>query len=60
MEAEKNRADILEVDRASGRYRIFASGLGNPNGLTFKPTSGRPGRSSTNATRSVPTSCPTT
>jgi glucose/arabinose dehydrogenase len=40
MEAEKNRADILEVDRASGRWRIFASGLRNPNGLTFEPQSG--------------------
>jgi glucose/arabinose dehydrogenase len=40
MEAEKNRADILEVDRATGRWRIFASGLRNPNGLTFEPQSG--------------------
>jgi glucose/arabinose dehydrogenase len=40
IEAEKNRADILEVDRATGRFRIFASGLRNPNGLTFEPTSG--------------------
>jgi glucose/arabinose dehydrogenase len=40
MEAEHNRADILEVDRASGRFRIFASGLRNPNGLTFEPQSG--------------------
>ena len=40
MEAEKNRAAILEVDRASGRFRIFASGLRNPNGLTFEPKSG--------------------
>ena len=39
MEAEKNRAAILEVDRASGRFRIFASGLRNPNGLTFEPES---------------------
>jgi glucose/arabinose dehydrogenase len=39
MEAEKNRADILEVDRDTGRYRIFASGLRNPNGLTFEPQS---------------------
>jgi glucose/arabinose dehydrogenase len=39
MEAEHNRADILEVDRASGRSRIFASGLRNPNGLTFEPQS---------------------
>ena len=40
MEAEHNRADILEVDRATGRFRIFASGLRNPNGLTFEPQSG--------------------
>jgi glucose/arabinose dehydrogenase len=39
MEAEKNRAAIWEVDRTSGRSRIFASGLRNPNGLTFEPTS---------------------
>ena len=37
MEAEKNRADILQVDRATGRWRIFASGLRNPNGLSFEP-----------------------
>ncbi|WP_424631960.1 PQQ-dependent sugar dehydrogenase [Bradyrhizobium sp. SYSU BS000235] len=37
MEAEKNRAAIWEVDRATGRSRIFASGLRNPNGLTFEP-----------------------
>ena len=40
MEAEHNRANILEVDRATGRFRIFASGLRNPNGLTFEPQSG--------------------
>jgi glucose/arabinose dehydrogenase len=40
MEAEKNRAAIWEVDRATGRWRIFASGLRNPNGLTFEPQSG--------------------
>ncbi|MBZ9935673.1 sorbosone dehydrogenase family protein [Mesorhizobium sp. BR1-1-16] len=38
LQAEKNRADILEVDRASGRWRIFASGLRNPNGLSWEPT----------------------
>jgi len=37
MEAEANRAAIWEVDRATGRWRIFASGLRNPNGLTFEP-----------------------
>jgi glucose/arabinose dehydrogenase len=40
MEAEKNRAAILEVERATGRWRIFASGLRNPNGLTFEPQTG--------------------
>lgn len=37
MQAEKDRAAIWEVDRASGRSRIFATGLRNPNGLTFEP-----------------------
>jgi len=40
IEAEKNRADILEVDRATGRWRIFASGLRNPNGLSWEPQTG--------------------
>jgi glucose/arabinose dehydrogenase len=40
LEAEQNRAAIWEVDRATGRWRIFASGLRNPNGLTFEPESG--------------------
>ncbi|MGE0213868.1 MAG: sorbosone dehydrogenase family protein [Parvibaculaceae bacterium] len=40
MEAEKQRAAIWEVDRQTGRYRVFASGLRNPNGLTFEPSSG--------------------
>jgi glucose/arabinose dehydrogenase len=40
MEAEKYRAAIWEVDRATGRWRIFASGLRNPNGLSFEPESG--------------------
>jgi glucose/arabinose dehydrogenase len=40
MQAEKDRAAIWEVDRASGRWRIFASGLRNPNGLSWEPQSG--------------------
>jgi glucose/arabinose dehydrogenase len=40
MEAEQHRAAIWEVNRATGRWRIFASGLRNPNGLTFEPESG--------------------
>lgn len=38
-EAEANRAAILEVDPHSGRWKVFASGLRNPNGLTFYPGS---------------------
>ena len=38
--AEENRAAILEVDRASGKFRIYASGLRNPNGLAWQPQSG--------------------
>ena len=40
MQAEMNRAAIWEVDRATGRWRIFASGLRNPNGLSWEPESG--------------------
>src|SRR5438067_8967354 len=40
MGAEMNRAAIWEVERATCRWRIFASGLRNPNGLTFEPESG--------------------
>jgi glucose/arabinose dehydrogenase len=38
-EAEKERARIWEVDRATGAHRPFATGLRNPNGLTFLPGS---------------------
>ena len=37
MEAEKNRAAIWEIDRATGAHRLFATGLRNPNGLSFEP-----------------------
>jgi len=40
MEAEKNRAAIWEVDRATGRSRVFAGGLRNPNSMSFEPESG--------------------
>ena len=40
MQAEENRAAIWEVDRSSGRWRIFASGLRNPNGLSLEPQTG--------------------
>lgn len=38
MEAEENRAAILEVDLASGAKRVFASGLRNPNGMGWEQT----------------------
>jgi glucose/arabinose dehydrogenase len=40
LEAEKGRAAIWQIDRETGAGRIFASGLRNPNGLTFNPDSG--------------------
>ncbi len=40
LDKEENRAAILEVDRASGKWRVFASGLRNPNGLGWQPQSG--------------------
>ncbi len=40
IEAEKRRAAIWKVDRRTGASRIYASGLRNPNGLTFNPETG--------------------
>lgn len=40
MEAEKGRAAIWQIDRVSGAARVYASGLRNPNGLTFHPETG--------------------
>jgi glucose/arabinose dehydrogenase len=40
MEHEVDRAAILEVDRATGHTRLFASGLRNPNGLDWEPQTG--------------------
>ncbi len=40
IEAEKGRAAIWQVDRATGAARVFASGLRNPNGLSFEPETG--------------------
>ncbi|SNS94423.1 hypothetical protein SAMN05421763_103611 [[Luteovulum] sphaeroides subsp. megalophilum] len=38
MEAEEGRAAIWELDLASGQARIYASGLRNPVGLAWEPT----------------------
>jgi glucose/arabinose dehydrogenase len=40
LEIEEGRASILEFDIASGRSRIFASGLRNANGMAFEPVTG--------------------
>ena len=40
LEKEKNRAAILEIDIAAKTSRVFASGLRNPNGMAWEPTSG--------------------
>lgn len=41
MPAELERAAIWEIDRTTGAHRIFASGVRNPTGLGFEPTSGK-------------------
>ena len=38
IDKEAGRAAIWEVDRQSGQHRIFASGLRNPNGMAWEPT----------------------
>lgn len=40
MEAEANRANILQIDPATGTQRVFASGLRNPVGIAWEPGSG--------------------
>jgi len=40
LAAEEGRAAIWEYERRSGQGRLFASGLRNPNGMTFVPETG--------------------
>lgn len=40
MQNEVNRAAILEVEPKTGKTRLFASGLRNPNGLAWEPQTG--------------------
>lgn len=40
LEAEEGRAAIWDYNLETGRPRIFATGLRNPNGLAFNPWSG--------------------
>ncbi|MEO6408467.1 MAG: sorbosone dehydrogenase family protein [Burkholderiaceae bacterium] len=41
MAVEEGRARIVEIELASGRHRIFASGLRNPVGMAWEPITGR-------------------
>jgi glucose/arabinose dehydrogenase len=41
LAVEYRRADVLEVDVATGASRIYASGLRNPTGLQWEPTTGK-------------------
>ena len=38
--AEAGRAAIWEIDPKTGRHREFATGLRNPNGMVWEPTTG--------------------
>jgi glucose/arabinose dehydrogenase len=40
MEIEASRAAVLEVDPSTGTTRVFASGLRNPVGLAWEPSTG--------------------
>jgi glucose/arabinose dehydrogenase len=40
LDAEEGRARILEFDVQTGRLRAYATGLRNPNGLSWQPDSG--------------------
>jgi len=35
--AELDRAAVWEIDRMTGAHRLFATGMRNPNGLSFEP-----------------------
>jgi glucose/arabinose dehydrogenase len=41
MDAERDRAAVWEIDRATGAHRIYASGLRNPTNLDVQPGSGQ-------------------
>jgi len=40
MPAEVGRAAIHEIDLATGKKQLFATGLRNPNGMAWEPSSG--------------------
>jgi glucose/arabinose dehydrogenase len=40
LQAEEGRAAVWEIDPKTGSKRLFASGLRNPNGMAWEPTTG--------------------
>ena len=40
MAAEEGRAAIWQIDPKTGKHRIFASGIRNPNGMAWEPNTG--------------------
>ncbi|HET8646213.1 MAG TPA: PQQ-dependent sugar dehydrogenase, partial [Vicinamibacteria bacterium] len=40
MDEEEGRAAVWEIDRATGKGRVFASGLRNPVGMAWEPATG--------------------
>jgi glucose/arabinose dehydrogenase len=41
LAAEAGRAAVWEIDLTTGQHRIYASGLRNPNGLAWVPSTGK-------------------
>jgi len=41
IDKEEGRAAVWEIDLASGQGRLFATGLRNPNGLSWNPEDGK-------------------
>jgi len=41
LDKEEGRAEIREIDLATGAVRPYATGLRNPNGLDFEPITGK-------------------
>ena len=40
IDKEEGRAAIWEIDAKTGAHRVFASGLRNPDGMAWEPTTG--------------------
>ncbi|HSW03188.1 PQQ-dependent sugar dehydrogenase [Aquabacterium sp.] len=40
LDIEAGRAAIWEIERSTGKHRLFATGLRNPNGMVWEPNTG--------------------